>query len=288
MIKKLFSAAVAASVAASAVCGIALADDEITIEINGEPLVIEAGDTRPFIENERTLVPMRAIFEALGAEVAWDGETETVAAYHAGYDISVVLQINNDKMFVNGDMVVLDVPAQIVNDRTVVPVRAIAEGLKCDVDWDGDTRTVIIESGNVEVANPWTSYATLDELNEAINEYGEFKYTVAEPTCYIGDGDVNMLDMLENGYRYNAELNMAEFLCFWSIGSGADVTIRTEPGDTDISGIYGGEKVDEYTVGDSLVEVYRYEDTLYAIWACEDVTVYSHSVAITTPDWDQS
>ena len=111
----------------------------ITVKVNN---VAVKFDQTPIIENGRTLVPLRAIFEALGAEVGWDGATQTVTASKA--DIQISLQIGSNKMHVNDDIKTLDVPAQLINSRTLVPVRAISEAFGCKVDWDGTTRTVII------------------------------------------------------------------------------------------------------------------------------------------------
>ena len=273
----------AATILAVSVMGIsAVADDEITVLVNEK--AVEFADQTPFIEEGRTLVPMRAIFEALGATVEWDGETQTVISYDPVSEVSIVMQIGSNKMFVNDKSVELDVAAKIVNDRTVVPVRAIAEGMNSKVDWDGDTRTVIVtkELGEaIQIANPWQKLATIDELNKAINENGEVKYVVAAPQNEAVDKETL-------AYGYLAEENLAELTGRWEIGAGADIVIRTAPGDKDISGIYGGEKLEEYTIENSRVEVYRYaENTVYAVWSCEDAdTVFSHSVAVTSPDFD--
>lgn len=125
--------------------GAAMADDAITVIVNDKKVEFE--EVSPFIENEHTLVPFRAIFEALGAEVNWDGETKTVISYDASTDTSVVLQIGSDVMFVNEAPVTLETPAKIVNDGfTVVPVRAVSEGLKREVGWDNETRTVTVKN----------------------------------------------------------------------------------------------------------------------------------------------
>ena len=80
---------------------------------------------------------------------------------------------------------------------------------------------------------------------------------------------------------------MAELVGRWEVGAGADMVIRTAPGDKDISGIYGGKKQEEYKLSNSLVEIYKYENTIYAVWSCEDAgTVFSHSVAVTASDFD--
>lgn len=142
MKKKIISALLALTAAVMS-CGVVMADDAITVLVNNEQVKFE--DVAPFIENGHTLVPFRAIFEALGSEVQWDGETRTVLSYNPVSDISVTLQIDSDVMFVNDTPVTLETPAKIVNDFTVVPVRAISEGLNRVVDWDNDTRTVIVK-----------------------------------------------------------------------------------------------------------------------------------------------
>ncbi len=113
--------------------------DEITILIDGEKLVC---DQPPVIIEGRTLVPMRAIFEKLGAEVAWDGATSTASGTKDGKTVSFV--IGEAQIGINGVKSALDVPAQIVSSRTMIPARAVAEAFGCTVGWDGDTRTVII------------------------------------------------------------------------------------------------------------------------------------------------
>lgn len=142
MNKKIISFVLAISSAVMVTTGV-LADDEITVLVNGT--AVEFEDQTPFIENDRTLVPMRAIFEALGAYVDWDEETRTIVSYDPVSDVSITMQADSNVMFVGEKEVTLDVPAKIVNDRTVVPVRAVAEGMNSIVDWDEATRTVIVE-----------------------------------------------------------------------------------------------------------------------------------------------
>ena len=113
--------------------------DEIKVTVDGEVLTF---DQPPIIENGRTLVPLRAIFEAMGAEVGWDEESQTVTSVMG--DIAISLQIGSDTLYRNGEEITLDVPAQIVGGRTLVPARAVAESFGATVDWDDVTRTVII------------------------------------------------------------------------------------------------------------------------------------------------
>ena len=120
---------------------VAFAEDEIKIMLNGKALTM---DQPPVIVDSRTLVPLRAIFEGLGATVTWDDSTKTATGIKDGKEIKIT--IDNTVAKVDGKDVTLDVPAQIISSRTMVPVRFISESLGCKVDWDGNTRTVIIES----------------------------------------------------------------------------------------------------------------------------------------------
>ena len=118
-------------------------DENIIVKVNNN--IIDF-DQPPIIYNDRTLVPLRAIFEALDAAVAWDDNTRTVTAVRDG--VAVKFTIDAYQFYKNGEAIDLDVPSMIVNDRTLVPVRAISEAFGCIVDWDGDTKQVIIRSNN--------------------------------------------------------------------------------------------------------------------------------------------
>ena len=99
-------------------------------------------DVPPIIQNGRTLVPLRAIFEAMGAQVGWDQATRTVTS-HRG-DTTIILAIGSTQPTVNGKLWPLDVPAQIMQDRTLAPLRFVGEAFGGTVDWDQATRTVNI------------------------------------------------------------------------------------------------------------------------------------------------
>lgn len=97
-------------------------------------------DTPPTIVDGRTLVPVRAIFEAIGATVTWDSATRTATGVRD--DVVVTIQIDNATAYVNGEARTLDVPAQIINNRTMVPARFISEAMGCEVTWYQPTQTV--------------------------------------------------------------------------------------------------------------------------------------------------
>jgi hypothetical protein len=100
-------------------------------------------DSEPFILNSRTMVPIRAIAEAFGAEVKWFNKTQTVEIALDGIFIS--MQIGNRIAMVGNKVYMLDAPPVIRDNRTFVPVRFIAEGLNSKVEWDSANSTVLIE-----------------------------------------------------------------------------------------------------------------------------------------------
>lgn len=113
---------------------------DIHVMVNGEEIIFE--DQDPIIKNDRTLIPVRAIFEALGAEVSWLPSSMKVVANNA--ETNITMTIGQNEYYVNGEKLYLDVPPMILNDRTLVPARAAAEGFGCNVGWDDSTKTVII------------------------------------------------------------------------------------------------------------------------------------------------
>ena len=114
--------------------------EDISIYLNGTELNFKKQTIR---EDERTLVSMREIFEALGATVEWNSYTSTATAKKDGTTISIT--IDSDVMYKNGEAIQLDVPARIRHDSYMfVPLRAVAEAFDCDVQWNEDLQRVDI------------------------------------------------------------------------------------------------------------------------------------------------
>lgn len=124
----------------SAVPNVDASTSSPTVMLDGNLLSF---DIPPIIENGRTLVPLRAIFEALGAEVIWDATTQTVTAEKGNTKITLNI---GGAAYKNGQFVQLEVPAKIVAGRTLVPLRFVSEALGCDVGWNGLTQVINIES----------------------------------------------------------------------------------------------------------------------------------------------
>ncbi len=155
--------------------------DRKLIRVFIDDKLLDFEDTDPVIENSRTLVPMRAIFEALGADVEWDDANKTAVATKD--DITISLKIDENIAYINDKPMELDVPARIKNSRTLVPIRFIAESFNADVEWDDILRAVTIEfvSGQeVEISESTKSLSTLTALEVMNLAYEEVKMITGE------------------------------------------------------------------------------------------------------------
>lgn len=140
--------------------GFVLAEEKITVMLDGREVAFR--DQLPVLVNDRTLVPMRAIFEAMGAVVFWDKYDDSVTAVK-GTDM-VELGIGKTEAKKNAQSVTLDVPAQLINDRTMVPLRFIGEAFGADVTWMGSSNTVEIKTVEKPVEQSKTNEEKLAAL----------------------------------------------------------------------------------------------------------------------------
>lgn len=211
-------------------------DASQTITVTLDEKILEF-DQNPIIVNSRTMVPLRVIFEALGASVEWTQETQTVTSVKGNTTISMT--IGNAEMVKNDTIIVLDVAPQIVGDRTLVPVRAVAESFNCDVDWDGETRTVIIKSkttlGNKLLASfEATATDSADALsiaetlikNEAINFAGG---AMPVEEGYLVGFDNTEIKGFKDGAMFAPMIGTIPFVGYvFSLKDGADIVSFTE------------------------------------------------------------
>jgi hypothetical protein len=131
--------ALSASLIGLAAMGNAFAQS-INVTVDGE--VVPFAGQPPIEQDGSVLVPLRGVFEKLGAIVAYDGGTKTVLAVRGATAIS--LTIGSTRATVNGRPRILSLPAQTLNGTTLVPLRFVSEALGADVRWSGESRTVII------------------------------------------------------------------------------------------------------------------------------------------------
>lgn len=113
---------------------------DIKVNLNGEEITF---DVQPMLDGENLLLPLRFIYEKMGANVSWYEETNTVFA-DLGGNITTI-QIGNELMFLNGDSFKLDAVPVLKDDRTLVPAAVIENGTGAKVLWNAEKSTVSIE-----------------------------------------------------------------------------------------------------------------------------------------------
>ncbi|MGE7689691.1 copper amine oxidase N-terminal domain-containing protein [Lysinibacillus sp. NPDC097214] len=192
----------------------------VSIYINGEK---QSFSNQAIIENGSTLVPLRGIFESLGANVQWNQSTQTIDASKG--NTKVWLKIGSKNAKVNGNTVNLSVPAQVKNGKTLVPLRFISESLGANVQWNQKTQTVTITGDSntgktekekleiptlkigetfsddqVEVTIKKVEY--VDDVNKGFNVYFSVTNKSEKPLIYPGG-----LQFKINESKYEEELN---------------------------------------------------------------------------------
>lgn len=181
--------------------------------------------------NGRILVPLRSIFEAMGASVVWDNNTKTIYAKKDQTEIR--LAINSNIAYINGKPVTLDTPAIVYKDRTLVPVRFIGEAFDGTVDWNSTTKTVsiIFNNGILEVPNVKVSLNNNLLAFEQTPIFKDGKYYVQFDTILTGLAD--QVDWEQNGDEISILYNGASYVFYvnkdYAIINGKEATISTYP-----------------------------------------------------------
>lgn len=173
---------------------------DIKISLNGQEIKT---DVKPFLENDRTLVPIRFISESLGYNVTWSEERQEVEIKNNEKTIN--LTINSKNAYINNNKKVLDVAPKIKESRTFVPVRFVAENLGVLVDWDSQTYTVILTQNREE--DNTDSY--LKELNQINKEFNNELKTIRN-YFFEKSSNYNREILVEKIGNFNFNINLIE------------------------------------------------------------------------------
>ena len=153
--------------------------DSMELTIGSETITLDGKtqqmDVAPVLRNDRTMLPIRAVAEAAGATVSYDSATQTVFI-NSTYGDEIECTVSSNFMTVNAELCSLDAPSYIENNRTYLPVRAVAEALQLDVEWVSETSTVLISA-------PYQTARVLAWSN------GTLDTSELSPTAAIQDGD---------------------------------------------------------------------------------------------------
>ena len=186
--------------------GVTPAQQAITVTVNSNP--VKWTDVQPFINaDSRTMVPLRAVAEALGLEVSWDGNARE-AVFSSGSK-TIYFPIDSTRYRTeSGSYGTMDTAAVIVNSRTFAPIRYLAEYFGYAVGWDGATRTVSIsgssDPGPVSHGYVWVLKDTEYKLNDTDNEYSTIDYT------YLGVVDGMVTFKRTGGYNHNGKYALCD------------------------------------------------------------------------------
>ena len=219
-------------------------------------------DVPPTMVDGRTLVPLRFISEALGAEVKWNGADSSITIIYNGKTMK--LWLNKSEATINGQNVVLDVPAQSISGRTMVPIRFVSENLDQEISFDKNTYTIQIQSkgaatnnsqnkaieqkstpltglwslwvpggySKIDMATNYTNGSGGDAL--AIYEDGTYTWLDVEGSTIEGKWTTNGDEIIIHKGRYDWDWNVKEYE--WSDGKGIMVYV--------LGTYYEGRKID--------------------------------------------
>ncbi|MDQ1236842.1 hypothetical protein QE450_004340 [Paenibacillus sp. SORGH_AS306] len=214
----------------------------IKITIDGVQLTT---DQAPVMSANRTMVPLRGVFEALDAKVLWKQSTKTVTATKDG--TTIVLPLGSRTATINGKSVVLDVPAKSIKGRTVVPLRFVSEALGEKVGWNSSTKTVSITTTNstpttpTTPTTPSTSISPVPYVNtKVVGQQGngndlEISFPASASTKGISQYRILVVKANSNTFNINTAQNVpaANYTAIPQGSSNYTITLMPQARDTD-------------------------------------------------------
>ena len=152
----------------------------VTIHVDGEYL---PSDVDPIVENGRTMIPLRAAGEAVGATVDWDQATKTASATLNGQTVTFTL--NSKTYYINGTAHTTDVAPKMLNNRTLLPIRPFAEGLDLSVNWNQALLDVDIDTDGTPTKVPYSTFNDPD-AKDALNYLRKYYVEPTSADPFIG------------------------------------------------------------------------------------------------------
>lgn len=255
--------------------------NRINVTANGNKISF---DVPPFIEQDRTFVPVRAIFEALGAQVSWDGQTKTVTAQKD--NTTVTMKIGKKEITVNGVTKTLDVAPQIIHDRTMVPARAVSESFGCTVGWEGSSKTVTISTAPINSEQSETLTVNTDLFSYVGQTYGALSSSLGSasetnwkngPFCRLGSG--NLWFGFDDGswYQTSDQYQMTNDLICNSILTTVGTLIPQIPDQSSLSSVASALGVTfsqpESDIDGNLYSYFNYNNHKITVFLSEDAAI---------------
>ncbi len=213
--------------------GTAVMAEEDTVSVIVDNQTVEF-DQPPVIVDGTTLVPVRAVFEKAGATVSWEQETQTATLVKDSY--TVTIKLNDTVLYKNGEAVTLAKPAQIMNDRVLIPVRAIGEAMDFDINWDGFHSQVVVSTDGTEY-RPYAARRTaFRELRDAAVFYTDTNVDWADVDLTAeGSGDTVSFTAAVDTANSERPLLIINGVDYTNMLSGLSSTYSFAVIDTDLS-----------------------------------------------------
>lgn len=172
----------------------------LVMTVNGAEKLIDAEGSAPVIVNDRTLLPVRAVVEEMGGMVAWDDNTQTVTLNYNNDKIKLVIDSLTAEL--NGTANTLDVAPTIINDRTMLPIRFIAESFKFVVGWDEATQTVTVRKPYTTTEYIGTNEFDFEKRTVMLNDGNEMPIIgIGTFTLTQEQAENSVYHALMDGYR---------------------------------------------------------------------------------------
>lgn len=210
--------------------------------VNGTQQEIDAGrGTAPVIVNDRTLVPIRAVIEAMGGTAAWEEDTRTAVLTYENNQIRLML--DSTTAYFNEEAYTLDVAPAIINDRTMLPIRFIAERFQFTVDWNGEEQLITItkpvqNSGNTEepAVTPEPEESDVPDNSHALVVYfSATGNTEALAQTIAETAGADLAEIIPSEPYTSDDLNYSNDSCRANQEINSDARPAIEPLDADIS-----------------------------------------------------
>ncbi len=208
---------------------------KIKVYIDGVELTTRQA---PIMQGNRTLVPLRGIFEALDAQVNWNNKTKTITAYKGSN--TVTLQIGSKAATVNGSSVPLEVPGRVINGNTVVPLRFIGESLGQNVNWNASTQSVIItttadlQAPSSVTASNLGQYGDGRDLRVSFNKSPDESYVEQYRVFVVKSGSAS-------SFNANRAISTNSYTTVLPNGSNQNFTLAAPAKDTDGDALRSGQ-----------------------------------------------
>jgi len=198
---------------------------EVSVTVNG--IAVDFAGQPPTIVDGRTLVPVRGVFEHLGFDVDWNQDTLTATLQNAEH--TVIITAGSAIFTANGNSHNLDVAAQIIGGRTMLPIRAVLESVGYAVDWDATTPTVIVSTA--KIPRTPVKVAASRTHSMALHTDGSLWIWGENSFGQLGNGHMttySQTNIIENNHDQHTPIRLKENIIDIAAGDGFSLAINSQ------------------------------------------------------------